>query len=414
MSYKVLWVEDDKRVVEERLTQAEDKDIDLIWKTNWQEAKKVMEEEFEDFSAIILDAHCKLSPDEGAEPFFLAVVIVEIERMYAKHICAIPWYVYSAGTADGFEVTRKMVEKMHGGHKGWGECIYLKDRYVDNKESFGRLLDRIVEVAEHQPYNTIKARHADAFRYMEEGKLMTKWARKTMLRWLSAIYFPQKNPGFGYLPNELRQCVEDLFDGLYCKGLLSNKWPIRFKEGIKFDCFVYGMKKQPAFPDLLCDEILSIYHIVTNGSHSNIGKKPSIYHNIYLMENKEMLSGCALQLCHVVRFMGHYAEECMNKKIIEPVNKEELNEEDGMKIRYTDPTKEEIEGSCQWAIPEEMGVGAGPCILRGAKSTEYPAGTRVRILKVEDNKDARLTKKKGGHIRYIYIATEYEKVEEEE
>lgn len=58
--YKVLWVEDDLSIIQGYQIIAESKDIELDVATNWEEAEEKLRINFKEYSAIILDAQCKI------------------------------------------------------------------------------------------------------------------------------------------------------------------------------------------------------------------------------------------------------------------------------------------------------------------------------------------------------------------
>lgn len=60
MFYKVLWVEDDLSIIRGYQITAEAKDIELDVATNWEEAEEKLRINFNEYSAIILDAQCKI------------------------------------------------------------------------------------------------------------------------------------------------------------------------------------------------------------------------------------------------------------------------------------------------------------------------------------------------------------------
>ena len=61
MWFNVLWIEDDYSIVDAYQTIAEEEyNIDLIHRGNWEDGKKYLIENFNEITAIILDANCKL------------------------------------------------------------------------------------------------------------------------------------------------------------------------------------------------------------------------------------------------------------------------------------------------------------------------------------------------------------------
>ena len=98
---KVLWVEDLVSLHTTYQTEAETDGLFLCPYTNWEEAQKVLLDKYDDWSAIILDAKCKLnqtSPDKASS--FLPQVLSDLSRIYAEKKRIIPWYVLSAGGAE--------------------------------------------------------------------------------------------------------------------------------------------------------------------------------------------------------------------------------------------------------------------------------------------------------------------------
>lgn len=58
--YKVLWVEDDLSIIKGYLISAGECGIDLDVANNWEDAEEKLRVNFKEYSAIILDAQCKL------------------------------------------------------------------------------------------------------------------------------------------------------------------------------------------------------------------------------------------------------------------------------------------------------------------------------------------------------------------
>lgn len=69
--YKVLWIDDDPAIIEAYQIKAEDYNIDLCPVNNWEDAEKLLKENFEDYSAIILDAECKMNANDPEEHSFI-------------------------------------------------------------------------------------------------------------------------------------------------------------------------------------------------------------------------------------------------------------------------------------------------------------------------------------------------------
>ena len=67
--YKVLWVEDDKSIIQGyQLRAEEDKGLELDVAPNWEEAEEKLRINFNEYSAIILDAQCKIKKEDRNTP----------------------------------------------------------------------------------------------------------------------------------------------------------------------------------------------------------------------------------------------------------------------------------------------------------------------------------------------------------
>lgn len=107
--YKVLWVDDLTGTQDEIFATgfesvADEKGIDLIPFTNWEEAELELKKNFRSYSAIILDANCKYGKnDSKTDEFFIPSVVSSLARMFGEKRQTIPWYILSAGTMSKFD-----------------------------------------------------------------------------------------------------------------------------------------------------------------------------------------------------------------------------------------------------------------------------------------------------------------------
>ena len=82
----------------------------------------------------------------------------------------------------------------------------------------------LFEEVEHKTDDMIKKRHADAFKYMGEGRLLDKKTETIMLDVLNVMYNPDGNQRFkDYIGNPIRQVIEALFFAAHDKGLLPDE-----------------------------------------------------------------------------------------------------------------------------------------------------------------------------------------------
>ena len=228
--YKVLWVEDDLSIIQGYQIIAESKDIELDVATNWEEAEEKLRINFKEYSAIILDAQCKIKKaDTVASKLFLGHVSVRLSRIFGEKHKFIPWYVLSAGTMDDFSIVLELIytEERQNFDSLWGPMKYIKakDEEIDGKKVAQEeiLFDNIRRVASSTGINTVLFRHSDVFKYLGEGRVFGYIkARTYMLKMLSALYYPEENLNFVYEGNPLRKVIEYLFRGANKFGLLPD------------------------------------------------------------------------------------------------------------------------------------------------------------------------------------------------
>ena len=80
--YKVLWVDDDLSIIEGYQIKAEEYNIDLCPVNNWEDAEKLLKENFEEYSAIILDAECKMNAHDPEECSFIHKVLPSLIGLF--------------------------------------------------------------------------------------------------------------------------------------------------------------------------------------------------------------------------------------------------------------------------------------------------------------------------------------------
>ena len=95
---QVLWVEDDQDAVERGQMDAYSFGLQLEAFPCWDDAKKALDEEYDRWSAIILDAKCKYHADSSDNAVrFLGEALKDISILGEKKGRIIPWYVFTGG-----------------------------------------------------------------------------------------------------------------------------------------------------------------------------------------------------------------------------------------------------------------------------------------------------------------------------
>lgn len=96
--YKVLWVDDDESIVDGYRVKAESHyNIALDHAPDWEKAEKMLHEHFREYSAIILDANCKLKRDSTPSHSFLGNVSQKLSHFFWRKtrnhplVCLVCW-----------------------------------------------------------------------------------------------------------------------------------------------------------------------------------------------------------------------------------------------------------------------------------------------------------------------------------
>lgn len=319
ITYKVLWIDEEERLVEGMRRNADLYGIELDWYTNWEDGRNALERDFQSYSAIILDAKCKLKADKMISMDFLPTVLGELKGIFARKANALPWYVLSAGGWENFDFVMGIINNMREGHEQWGTFLYYKDPTLDNPQNVKTLFKKIVEVASKQTYNKVLARHADAFKYMGEGKLVGGEARSIMLDMLSAMYSPEEFPRYNHEGNPLRKVVECIYAGVHKYGLLPDECYDEIKGYNLRDACNYlggretshliptnkkfGGEGECVLPKQLYFTLNTILTLCNVDSHVNPKQEIGVD-----LPDGELFMGGALQLCYIIRYLGHYVE----------------------------------------------------------------------------------------------------------
>ena len=190
--YKVLWVDDDPNIVEGYRLAAGKRNIILLHALHWADAQVILEKEFDELTAIILDANCKWDAKSSIYGDFLRDVLSQLNKRQGKADRYIPWYILSAGTMEKFdEVVGHAIDRERKEMEPeWGQTLYLKDQ-IKSAGKNNPLFDNIRMVGSRRSSNIILYRHRSAFQYLGDGSYFSSEARHIMLKVLSAMYYPE-------------------------------------------------------------------------------------------------------------------------------------------------------------------------------------------------------------------------------
>lgn len=334
--YKVLWVDDLTGTQDEIFAAgfesvADGQGIDLIPFTNWEEAELELKKNFKFYSAIILDANCKYGKnDSKTDEFFIPSVVSSLARLFGEKRQTIPWYILSAGTMSKFDDVVQIAERDHAVHQEeWGDLVYLKDAIDNSQNSVDVMFENIIKVAKNQNANIIAFNFQEVFKYLGEGKLISKEARAIMMDMLCTFYYPADNWQFKYEGNPLRKVMEYIFRAAYNYGLLplecferDNQLNLlesnRYMSGLetKHSGLRYGNESDTIFPKFMGNITQQILNFTNVDSHTNEEHPYTIDdEDLEISENeKELYFSYVLQLCYVIKYFGAFVDSHPDKE----------------------------------------------------------------------------------------------------
>lgn len=416
INYKVLWVDDDESIIDAYATLAETSyNLSLDVAPDWETAEEKLRVHFREYSAIILDANCKLRrTDSKPSEFFLGQASVRLSQIFGEKHEFIPWYVLSAGTMSQFDTVLSLIntEERQSMEFVWGRLLYRKDSL--GEDSSDALFEKILEVASDKTINKVLLRHADVFKYLGEGNIINHvQARNYMLKMLSALYNPEENLNFEYEGNPLRKILEYVFRTALDYGLIpeickndeksiSPQLASLFMSGKnvrnpsdKCNTIVrYGKEgTQAIFPQEISTIVWNLIQFSNAASHTSDNNTASYFIN---NTDKEVFFGYTLLLCNFIKWFGNYVEQHSNKAenlalhcTIPAPQGNQVNTGKKEVQTVTDkkkeiPSKESLIGSTGFVMNAgKYGVVKGYCKLM-SEYKEYVL-KNIRILDLKEN-----------------------------
>lgn len=351
--YKVLWIDDQPELVKGYQFWAGLRNIELIHRESWADAIPILEKDFNELTAIILDANCKFNTsDKSLDERFLSDVLQQLMGMFSDQKRFIPWYILSSGTMSNFSFITNMVisRERREREKDWGATIYLKTDFENQGEN-SPLFDNIRRVGDSQSNNIVLYRHREAFNYLGKGYLISDEARKIMLKALAVLYYPEENINYEFAGNPIRKVVEYMLKAALKNGLLTNDFLDKKGFVIIWDSMQYlcgmeptnvpfrfgkrGSKKdysdnESVLPTTCYNTFRGLLNYVNVDSHT-FGEEDDSPYKIDAA-SKDLFFGYVLFLCHIITCFGKYAEQHPN---IEE-NKAKCTAIQGKKKRRTD------------------------------------------------------------------------------
>lgn len=319
---RILWIDEEKDPIG-FIPLCRRHDIEVRQYYSWEQGRRALENQFDSFSAIVLDGRCVINSGEVPNPDFLYQVVREMEAIFAQHEESLPWYVLSSGTAPDFERTLQRVAM--GGRNDheeeWGRLFYRKGNDLQ------QLCVAIRHAVAHRKDNKVRTLYRDVFTTMDI--YFTPDAKQVMLNILKALHFPEESRDFDPVLyyTQLRRILEHLFRvcnrigilpdevmGLGDKVNLSNSSLYLAGREVNLGngrIVRYRHAGQYVFPPVVSQIVKSILVVANKNSHTveldTLGR--TVIQDYYnSLHSSNFLFGYTLHLCDVIIWFGRYAQ----------------------------------------------------------------------------------------------------------
>ena len=320
---KVLWIDDDLNVYKAFRGTASLYNIELIHTDNWLDGKQLLKEQFNEISAIILDAQCKWEKTSIAEDKFLNDVLSELWELFGEVRKTIPWYILSAGVMNNYAgvIENANNRQRQKYNDEWGPVSWSKPDVVPQVIN-NPLLNQILEVAKNQTFNTILSRHKETFKYLGTEGNLCKGSRTIMLNAFSALYSPEKNIGYEFQGNPIRKVLEHMFRHANKIGIIPDEFMDERNNPKVTDCKNFMIGEIPnyvkiqlwdseknetfaIFPKPLSHYLQNVLNYVNSCSHSEEDEDiPYIINS----DEKDLFFAMILHLSHLIAHYGKFID----------------------------------------------------------------------------------------------------------
>lgn len=315
---QVLWVEDDPEVIATYPLEAARYGIQLVHFACWDDAENALKQDFDRWSAIVLDAKCCLhSNSVDSAPQFLMNVTNAITRLcHGKRF--IPWYVLS-GQAET-DIKLLIPESRKDWDGDWEKPFY--DKNIDR----AMLYSRIRNVARTSKSASLKIHemYKPVFDAIDDLKLNDD-VDNHLTDLLSELHFSELDDNdFNDKYKKVRQIVEHIFRSAIEKGLLPPQakinlsWSNRILSGqnvMAHDEVIVDVY-QTVFPKIIQDNLIHMIHTASSDVHTEHEEDTNTKHlQDYLSKignTTYLLKSYALQLCDVILYYHKYVEQHPN------------------------------------------------------------------------------------------------------
>lgn len=326
----VLWVENDPLLIDKMSypLEAEDYGIHLVPFTCWEHAAKELEDNFDNWSAIILDAKCKFKNDDiDNASRFLVNVFPELERIYRNKQRHLNWYILSAGGAEIGDLDNLIPDTRMKWDKDWGKKYYSKN--VDRSALFERIRKQ-VSYSDEQTISEIV--YKDVFDAITDCQLNDK-AKNCMIKLLLPIHFNKiTDNGYNDRFYYARHVLEYVFRSMIERGILPSSvrtlstgkdqinlsLSSKLLAGISDKRIPYSYCRV-IFPKIIADSVRNIIFICGADVHTSENVSKNVIdvnaHLKYTNNSPYLLRAITFQLCDLLIWYKEFLKENPDEEI---------------------------------------------------------------------------------------------------
>ena len=329
---QVLWVEDDTSIITQFIEDAENSGLELVPYCCWDDAKEALENDYDRWAAIILDAKCKHHRDSAdSAVVFLREALKDISVLAVTKDRTIPWYVLTGG--DPSEVSDSINDERLKWDKDWTDSTNKK--YYSKNTDTEMLYNRIQYHAQVSPRLQVQKMYRKVFEAIEECKLADE-AYNALEDLLVPIHFLDEIEPRDYNDKfqKARDVLEYIFRSMSSYGILPNwGWENNKKSrlnltassfllaGSSFNDKQRNQKyvtKQGILPKELVGMIKLMSNMIPPFCHSDDDNGNKFNKNDYLKYvdgSTYLLKSFSLQLCDLILWYRNYLREHGDKEV---------------------------------------------------------------------------------------------------
>ncbi len=327
---KVLWVEDDPDVTSTYPLEAENYDLELVPIGCWDDARVELENKFNQWSAIILDAKCRYHRDSDDNAIvFLREALDDISTICEKKGRIIPWYVLTGG--DESEVSDSINDKRLKWDKDWTDSENKKyySKNVDNEKLFRRIRYH----AYKSPRIQIQEMYRHVFEAVEECGIDDN-GYNALEDLLVPIHFPKdiKDKDYNDKFEKARTVLEYIFRSMSLYGILPDwgkqvnlQWSSCLLSGMSAmrkddkgnDIIIIECKKQ-ILPAVLREALRTMTRIIPAFCHSDNKEEKDVKKEEYLSQVDDstlLLKSFTFQICDFILWYRNYLKDNSDTKL---------------------------------------------------------------------------------------------------